>query len=109
MKEPTREDNILDLVLTSIDNLISNLEMGRKLGSSDHQEIRLRVKWDMKPFHVKHLQMQALSVVALGKMCLQHEEQAKRIVPALGCMLTVSTPPAIKNNILFTLSDMCVR
>ncbi|MPC70922.1 Condensin-2 complex subunit D3 [Portunus trituberculatus] len=51
----------------------------------------------------------ALSVVTLGKMCLQHEEQAKRIIPALSRLLSPSTHPAIKNNILFTLTDMCVR
>ncbi|XP_042229630.1 condensin-2 complex subunit D3-like isoform X2 [Homarus americanus] len=53
--------------------------------------------------------VQALAVVTLGKMCLQHEDQAKRIIPALGKMLDTTKHSAIKINIVFTLSDMCVR
>ncbi|XP_076054806.1 condensin-2 complex subunit D3-L-like isoform X2 [Oratosquilla oratoria] len=53
--------------------------------------------------------LQALSIVTLGKMCLQHEDQAKKIIPALGKMLDTNNNPAIKTNIIFLLSDMCVR
>ncbi|XP_042861506.1 condensin-2 complex subunit D3-like [Penaeus japonicus] len=53
--------------------------------------------------------VKALAVVTLGKMCLQHEDQAKRIIPALGKMLDSSTCSSLKINIVFTLSDMCVR
>ena len=52
---------------------------------------------------------QAVSVAVLGKLCLQHESQAKRIIPALGRMLDTNPGPDIKTNIIFTLSDMCVR
>ncbi|KAK3873393.1 hypothetical protein Pcinc_021594 [Petrolisthes cinctipes] len=53
--------------------------------------------------------VQALAVVTLGKMFLQHEEQAKRIIPALGKMLDTTKHSALKINIVFTLADMCVR
>ncbi|XP_064083333.1 LOW QUALITY PROTEIN: condensin-2 complex subunit D3-L-like [Macrobrachium nipponense] len=53
--------------------------------------------------------VRAVAIVALGKMCLQHEEQAKRIIPALGKMLDMKICPALRINIVFTLSDMCVR
>ncbi|XP_066945116.1 condensin-2 complex subunit D3-L-like [Macrobrachium rosenbergii] len=53
--------------------------------------------------------VRAVAIVALGKMCLQHEEQAKRIIPALGKMLDTKICPALRINIVFTLSDMCVR
>ncbi|XP_066982658.1 uncharacterized protein [Macrobrachium rosenbergii] len=56
-----------------------------------------------------HCLFQAVAIVALGKMCLQHEEQAKRIIPALGKMLDTKICPALRINIVFTLSDMCVR
>ena len=36
--ESTRKDSILDLLMISIDNLVSNMDIGRKLGSSDHKE-----------------------------------------------------------------------
>ncbi|XP_071518098.1 condensin-2 complex subunit D3-like isoform X2 [Panulirus ornatus] len=55
------------------------------------------------------MRVQALAVVTLGKMCLQHEDQAKRIIPVLGKMLDTSKYSALRINIVFTLSDMCVR
>jgi hypothetical protein len=43
-------------------------------------------------------------------MCLQNEEMAKKIVPAFGRLLaTDNEDPAIKNNIVYALSDMCIR
>ena len=42
-------------------------------------------------------------------MCLQNEEQAKKIIPAFGQILDNSNDPAMKNNIMYALSDMCVR
>ena len=53
--------------------------------------------------------LQSLTVVSLGKMCLQNEEQAKKIIPAFGQILDNSNDPAMKNNIMYALSDMCVR
>lgn len=55
------------------------------------------------------MRVKALAVVTLGKMCLQHEDQAKRIIPALGRMLDTTKYSALRINIVFTLSDMCVR
>ncbi|KAF2366658.1 Condensin complex subunit 1 C-terminal [Trinorchestia longiramus] len=51
--------------------------------------------------------VKAVSVAVLGKLCLQHENQAKRIIPALGQLLDTPVGPDIKTNIVFTLSDMC--
>jgi condensin-2 complex subunit D3 len=54
--------------------------------------------------------LQALSIITLAKMCLQNEEMAKKIVPAFGRLLATATEEAaIKNNIVYALSDMCVR
>ncbi len=58
---------------------------------------------------VPSLRLRSLAVVSLGKMCLQNEGQAKRIIPAFGQLLDTSTDPAMKNNVMFALSDMCVR
>ena len=41
--EPTRERNILDLVITSNDEMISNLSVGEHLASSDHNLIRFSI------------------------------------------------------------------
>ena len=39
VSEPTRKDSIMDLDITNKDNLVNNMEIGWKLGSSDHPEI----------------------------------------------------------------------
>ncbi len=44
VKEPTRGDNILDLVLTTEDDIVSDLRVGEELGSSDHKIIRFVLK-----------------------------------------------------------------
>ncbi len=60
--------------------------------------------------------LQAVSIVTLAKMCLQHEDMAKKIVPAFGRLLldsssatTVADSVAIKNNVMCALTDMCKR
>merc|ERR1712142_1080569 len=58
---------------------------------------------------VPSTKLQSLTVVTLGKMCLQNEQQAKKIIPAFGQILDTSNDPSIKNNIMYALTDMCVR
>lgn len=43
--EPTRGNNILDLVLTNNENMVSELDVGGELGGSDHKEIRFNLDW----------------------------------------------------------------
>ena len=42
--KPTRGKNILDLVFSSEDNMVSNLNVGEKLGKSDHNIIRFEIE-----------------------------------------------------------------
>ena len=58
---------------------------------------------------VPSTRLQAVTIVTLGKMCLQNEEQAKKIIPAFGQILDTNNDSAIKNNIIYVLTDMCVR
>ena len=44
VREPTRGDNILDLVFTSEDDIVEDLSVGEELGGSDHRLIRFVVK-----------------------------------------------------------------
>ena len=41
--EPTRGNNILDLVFTSDENIVDNLEVGEHLSDSDHNIIRFEI------------------------------------------------------------------
>ena len=48
VSESTREDSILDLIIRNKENLVSNMEIDGKLGSSDQQEMRFKIKRDTK-------------------------------------------------------------
>ncbi len=45
--EPTRGENISDLVLTNNENMISEVDVRGHIGSSDHREIRFNLKWEV--------------------------------------------------------------
>ena len=44
VEEPTRGDNILDLVLSNGENLVRDIEVGGHLGISDQREIRFNIE-----------------------------------------------------------------
>ncbi len=44
VSEPTRQNNILDLVITTQDNLVSNVTVGEHFGSSDHKLVRIDIR-----------------------------------------------------------------
>ena len=44
VNEPTRGNNVLDLVFSSEDNIISNLSVGEKLGKGDHRMVRFEIE-----------------------------------------------------------------
>ena len=48
ISEPTREENILDLLLTNRDDIVSDIVIGDALGNSDHKEVRYIIKWEEK-------------------------------------------------------------
>ena len=75
----------------------------RKEIQEDQNSQDVKVSW--KPTAT----IQAVSVISLAKMCLQNEEMAKKIIPAFGRLLDTTKDVAIKNNIMYALTDMCVR
>ena len=42
--EPTRGGNVLDLILSSQDELVDNVKVSEPLGSSDHNQIHFNIK-----------------------------------------------------------------
>ena len=56
MEEPTRGNNILDLVLSSDDSIVQKLQVGEPFESSDHQVIRLKLVCKKKAL-VKNLKI----------------------------------------------------
>ncbi|XP_058926606.1 condensin-2 complex subunit D3 isoform X1 [Kogia breviceps] len=53
--------------------------------------------------------IRAHAVITLGKLCLQHEDLAKKSIPALVRELEVCGDVAVRNNAVIVLCDLCVR
>ncbi|PRP83328.1 condensin-2 complex subunit D3 [Planoprotostelium fungivorum] len=47
--------------------------------------------------------------VALGKLCLENEQLAKRIIPALAKEVETSDNPVIRNNAMVVMCDLCIK
>ena len=43
IREPTRQENILDLVFTNNETLVSQVEISDRFDESDHNEIRFKI------------------------------------------------------------------
>ncbi|XP_075185200.1 LOW QUALITY PROTEIN: condensin-2 complex subunit D3 [Anomaloglossus baeobatrachus] len=53
--------------------------------------------------------VRAHAFITLGKLCLQHEDLAKKCIPALARELEVSNDLAIRNNVIIVICDLCIR
>ena len=53
--------------------------------------------------------LQAHAWVALGKLCLTDEALAKKCVPLFVQQLKAAKAPAVRNNIMVALADLCVQ
>ena len=52
--EPTREENILDLVVSTEENMIEDVQVGERFGSNDHQLIRFTIASEHEIEEIKH-------------------------------------------------------
>ncbi len=59
--------------------------------------------------HARRPWAQAHAWVALGKLCLASEALAKRCVPLLVQELRAAAAPAVRNNIMVALADLCIQ
>ncbi|XP_050178812.1 condensin-2 complex subunit D3 [Myiozetetes cayanensis] len=53
--------------------------------------------------------VRAHAFIALGKLCLQHEQLAKNSIAPLARELEVSQDVAVRNNVIIVLCDLCIR
>ncbi|XP_027267513.1 condensin-2 complex subunit D3 isoform X1 [Cricetulus griseus] len=65
------------------------------------------------PFQVRSSTMpsviRAHAIITLGKLCLQHEDLAKKSIPALVRELEVCEDVAVRNNVIIVMCDLCIR
>ncbi|NXC74777.1 CNDD3 protein, partial [Anhinga anhinga] len=53
--------------------------------------------------------IRAHAFITLGKLCLQHEDLAKKCIAALARELEVSHDVAVRNNVVIIMCDLCIR
>ncbi|XP_008067731.1 condensin-2 complex subunit D3 [Carlito syrichta] len=53
--------------------------------------------------------IRAHAIITLGKLCLQHEDLAKKSIPALVQELEVCEDVAVRNNVIIVMCDLCIR
>ncbi|XP_072211018.1 condensin-2 complex subunit D3 [Excalfactoria chinensis] len=53
--------------------------------------------------------IRAHAFITLGKLCLQHEDLAKKCIAALARELEVSHDVAVRNNVVIVMCDLCIR
>ncbi|KAH0623283.1 hypothetical protein JD844_031429 [Phrynosoma platyrhinos] len=53
--------------------------------------------------------VRAHAFITLGKLCLQHEDLAKKSIAALARELEVCQDVAIRNNVVIVMCDLCIR
>uniref|UniRef100_A0A7N5K322 Condensin-2 complex subunit D3 n=1 Tax=Ailuropoda melanoleuca TaxID=9646 RepID=A0A7N5K322_AILME len=53
--------------------------------------------------------IRAHAIITLGKLCLQHEDLAKKSIPALVRELEVCDDVAVRNNVVIVMCDLCIR
>ncbi|XP_032216377.1 condensin-2 complex subunit D3 isoform X2 [Mustela erminea] len=53
--------------------------------------------------------IRAHAIITLGKLCLQHEDLAKKSIPALVRELEVCDDVAVRNNVIIVMCDLCIR
>ncbi|NXX56030.1 CNDD3 protein, partial [Scopus umbretta] len=53
--------------------------------------------------------VRAHAFITLGKLCLQHEDLAKKCIAALARELEMSNDVAVRNNVVIVMCDLCIR
>ncbi|XP_075822590.1 condensin-2 complex subunit D3 isoform X1 [Microtus pennsylvanicus] len=53
--------------------------------------------------------IRAHAIITLGKLCLQHEDLAKKSIPALVRELEVCEDVPVRNNVIIVMCDLCIR
>nr|XP_020142447.1 condensin-2 complex subunit D3 [Microcebus murinus] len=53
--------------------------------------------------------IRAHAIITLGKLCLQHEDLAKKSIPTLVRELEVCEDVAVRNNVIVVMCDLCIR
>ncbi|XP_070621308.1 condensin-2 complex subunit D3 isoform X1 [Erythrolamprus reginae] len=94
---------LVQSLLASPDNMeqLSNPSENEELPASQPLS---QFRGSMMPSTVR-----AHAFITLGKLCLQHEDLAKKCISALARELEVSKDMAVRNNVVIVMCDLCIR
>nr|XP_060643339.1 condensin-2 complex subunit D3 [Anolis sagrei ordinatus] len=104
---PARVEKRIFLLIQSI---LASPDIMAKLSSPvDNEDISSSLPLSQFRGSVMPSVVRAHAFITLGKLCLQHEDLAKRCIPALARELEVSQDVAIRNNVVIVMCDLCIR
>ncbi|KAG8523176.1 Condensin-2 complex subunit D3, partial [Galemys pyrenaicus] len=104
---PARVEKRAFLLIQSI--LASSADVGLVISSQGSSEGPA----SQPPFQARGSVMPSMirahAIITLGKLCLQHEDLAKKSIPALVRELEVCDDVAVRNNVVIVMCDLCIR
>ncbi|NXE24077.1 CNDD3 protein, partial [Ardeotis kori] len=104
---PAKVDKRIFLLIQSI--LASSLNEDQLSSSPDGEEIPASQPLSQFRGSAMPSVVRAHAFITLGKLCLQHEDLAKKSIPALARELEVSRDVAVRNNVVIVMCDLCIR
>ncbi|KAK2517847.1 Ncapd3 [Columba livia] len=92
-----------------IQSILAAVDEDQLFASADSEEIP--TSQPLSQFGVSAMPpvVRAHAVITLGKLCLQHEELAKKSIAALARELEVSGDVPVRNNVVIVMCDLCIR
>ncbi|NXP11351.1 CNDD3 protein, partial [Thinocorus orbignyianus] len=104
---PAKVEKRIFLLIQSI--LASSVDQDQLSSSQDGEEIPASQPLSQFRGSTMPPVVRAHAFITLGKLCLQHEDLAKKCIAALARELEVSQDAAVRNNVVIVLCDLCVR
>ncbi|NXK07359.1 CNDD3 protein, partial [Herpetotheres cachinnans] len=104
---PAKVEKRIFLLIQSI--LASPVNEDQVSASLDGEEIPASQPLSQFRGSVMPSMVRAHAFITLGKLCLQHEDLAKKCIAALARELEVSHDVAVRNNVVIVMCDLCIR
>ncbi|NXN97097.1 CNDD3 protein, partial [Rhinopomastus cyanomelas] len=104
---PAKVGKRIFLLIQSI--LASPVNEEQLSGSTDGEEIPVSQPLSQFRGSAMPPMVRAHALITLGKLCLQHEDLAKKCIAALARELEVSHDVAVRSNVIIVMCDLCIR
>ncbi|KAM6431720.1 condensin-2 complex subunit D3 [Liasis olivaceus] len=104
---PAKVEKRIFLLIQSI--LASPDNMEQLSSPADNEDLPVSQPLSQFRGSVMPSTVRAHAFITLGKLCLQHEDLAKKCIAALARELEVSKDVAVRNNVVIVMCDLCIR